>query len=128
MPTVQGYDPEVHLSLTDVAIDSHTTPSVVRLCIKQSKTDPLRQGVDIFLGTTGLSICPVQAIISFLAVRSPATYAELSCNSPPDSPEGGRSHTFSLYGPQLPYWGGYYGSQAWFGRWAVEEHSLFVLY
>ena len=72
VPTVQGYDPEVHLSLTDVAIDSHTTPSVVRLRIKQSKTDPLRQGVDIFLGTTGVSICPVQAIISFLAVRSPA--------------------------------------------------------
>ena len=72
VPTVQGYDPEVHLSLTDMAIGSHTTPSVVRLCINQSKTDPLSQGVDIFLGTMGLSICPVQAIISFLAVRSPA--------------------------------------------------------
>ena len=64
VPTVQGYDPEVHLSLTDVAIDSHTTPSVVRLRIKQSKTDPLRQGVDIFLGTMGVSICPVQAIVA----------------------------------------------------------------
>ena len=50
VPTAQGYDPEVHLSLTDVAIDSHTTPSVVHLRIKQSKTDPLRQGVDISWG------------------------------------------------------------------------------
>ena len=54
-----------------MAIDSHTSPSVVCLRIKQSKTDPLRQGVDIFLGATNASVCPVQALIRFLAVRSP---------------------------------------------------------
>ena len=70
--TLQGYDPEVHLSLQDVAIDSHSSPSVVRLHIKQSKTDPLRQGVDIFLGATYTTICPVQAILLYLEVRSPA--------------------------------------------------------
>ena len=72
VPTLQGYDPEVHLSLQDVAIDSHSSPSVVRLRIKQSKTDPLRQGVDIFLGATYTTICPVQAILLYLEVRSPA--------------------------------------------------------
>ena len=56
VPTLQGYDPEVHLSLQDVAIDSHSSPSVVRLRIKQSKTNPLRQGVDIFPGVTPRSV------------------------------------------------------------------------
>ena len=70
VPTLQGYDPEVHLSLQDVAIDSHSSPSVVRLCIKQSKTDTPCQGVDIFLGATYTTICPVQAILHYLEVRS----------------------------------------------------------
>ena len=74
VPTLQSYDPEVHLSLQDVAIDSHFSPSVVRLRIKQSKTDPLRQGVDIILGATSIctTICPVQAILHYLEVCSPA--------------------------------------------------------
>ena len=37
--------------------------------IKQSKTDPFRQGVTLFLGKTGLPICPVDAILPYLAVR-----------------------------------------------------------
>ena len=72
VPTVQSYDPEVHLSLRDLAVDSHTAPSIVRLRIKQSKTDPLRQVVDIFLGVTNTSICPVQALIQYIAVRNPS--------------------------------------------------------
>ena len=72
VPTAQSYDQEVHLSLQDVAIDSHTAPSVVRLRIKQSKTDPLRQGMDIFLGATNSSICPVQAFTNYLAIRNPS--------------------------------------------------------
>ena len=71
IPSSNAYDPEVHLSLADVALDSHTAPSMVRLRIKQSKTDPFRVGVDVFLGATHTEICPVRALIQFLAVRSP---------------------------------------------------------
>ena len=46
IPSPQSYDSSVHLSLSDLAVDSHTTPSIIRLRIKQSKTDPFRQGVD----------------------------------------------------------------------------------
>ena len=70
-PSLNAFDPEVHLCLSDVALDSHTSPSMVRLRIKQSKTDPFRLGVDVFLGSTGGNICPVQAIIRCIAVRSP---------------------------------------------------------
>ena len=70
-PSLNAFDPEVHLCLSDVALDSHTSPSMVRLRIKQSKTDPFRLGVDVFLGSTGGNICPVQAIIRYITVRSP---------------------------------------------------------
>lgn len=70
VPSAQAYDKEVHLNLNDLAIDSHTNPSVIRLRIKQSKTDPFRKGADIYLGATKAAICPVQALIAYLAVRS----------------------------------------------------------
>ena len=62
----------MHLSLSDLAVDSHSNPSLIRLRIKQSKTDPFRQGVDIFLGATQADICPMQALISYLAVQNAA--------------------------------------------------------
>jgi hypothetical protein len=61
----------VHLNLRDLALDSHTHPTLVRLKIKQSKTDPFRQGVEVFLGRTDTPLCPVQALIQYLGVRSP---------------------------------------------------------
>ena len=48
-----------------MAIDSHEHPSLIRLLIKQSKTDPFREGVEG-------EICPVKALVDYLSVR-PAT-------------------------------------------------------
>ena len=45
VPGPTTYDPDVHLCLNDVAIDSRESPSLVRITIKQSKTDPFRKGV-----------------------------------------------------------------------------------
>ena len=70
VPSRQAYDPEVHLNLTDLAIDCHDNPTLIRLRIKQSKTYPFRQGVEVFLGATKIDKCPVQAILSYLEVRS----------------------------------------------------------
>ena len=71
MPTSDAYDPDVHLNLSDLTLHSHTNPSVMRLTIKQSKTDPFSQGINIFLGKTETAICPVRAIIDYITVRSP---------------------------------------------------------
>ena len=71
MSAPQAYDPDVHLNLSDLALDSHINPSVVQLRIKQSKMDPFRQGINIFLGKTDVAICPVQTVIQYIAVRSP---------------------------------------------------------
>ena len=69
MPTQAAYDPEEHLSLPDIAIDNRLSPSVVQVKIKQSKTDPFRQGVQLYLGRTDEDICPITGILPYLAIR-----------------------------------------------------------
>ena len=71
-PSREAYDASVHLSLSDVALDCHTAPSVLRLRIKASKTDPFRMGIDIFMGRTPSSVCPIKAMVSYLASRGQA--------------------------------------------------------
>ena len=65
----QSYDDSVHLSVRDIAVDHPAAPSIIQIRIKQSKTDPFRQGVNLFLGRTGTSLCPASAIISYLSAR-----------------------------------------------------------
>ena len=72
MPSADAYDPSSHLSLSDIAVDSHTNPSAVRLVLKRSKTDPFRQGMEIFMGRSGTEVCPVQALLQYIGIR-PAT-------------------------------------------------------
>ena len=66
----QAYDLEANLSLGDLVLDNHENPSLSHLHIKQSKTDPFRQGVHIYLGATGADVCPVHALIQYIAVRT----------------------------------------------------------
>ncbi len=40
--SVAAFDSSVHLAPQNVSIDSHVTPSVMRIHLKQSKTDPFR--------------------------------------------------------------------------------------
>ena len=68
VPSQHCYDPETHLSLSDITLDRRHSPTMVCIHIKQSKTDPFRQGVHIYLGKTHQRICPVHAIVSYLAI------------------------------------------------------------
>ena len=45
VPLLKEHDPDSHLSLADISFDSRIEPSMVRIHIKQSKTDPFRQSV-----------------------------------------------------------------------------------
>ena len=69
VPSLEDYDSEAHLSVGDVALDNQSSPSVVRVHIKASKTDPFRKGVYVFLGSTADDLCPVAAISAYLAIR-----------------------------------------------------------
>ena len=68
-PDDGGYDPGAHLSFCDIAVDNPSCLSFLKVRIKQSKTDPFCKGVDLFLGRTGSDICPVAALLGYLACR-----------------------------------------------------------
>ena len=68
-PEKEEFDASQHLTFKDIAVDNTSDPKVVSIHIKQSKTDPFRQGVTIFLGRTNTPICPVAALLSYLAAR-----------------------------------------------------------
>ena len=69
IPSHNGYDPSLHLSLQDISIDHRDNPNVLRIHVKQSKTDPFRQGVQIYLGATNTNVCPILGILPYLALR-----------------------------------------------------------
>ena len=69
VPSLSSYRASHHLSWGDVAIDNPTTPEILRVRIKRSKTDQLGKGADVYVGKTGCSICPVAAVLSYMATR-----------------------------------------------------------
>ena len=69
IPTQTAYDLTQHLSLCDIAVDNRQSPHLLQVKIKQSKTDPFRQGIDLFLGKTGTRICSINVIMPYLTIR-----------------------------------------------------------
>ena len=63
------YDPTVHVSAQDIAVDNSQHPTILQIKIKQSKTDPFRKEVDLFVSKTGTALCPVSAMLSYLCAR-----------------------------------------------------------
>ena len=70
VPGDDAYDPTVHLSHEDIAVDNPVKPRVVRITIKQSKTDPFRKGVDLYLGRTFADLCPVISLLNYLLIAN----------------------------------------------------------
>jgi len=69
IPNDTSYDSECHLSLSDISVDNRDQPQLLKVTIKQSKTDPFRKGVDLYLGATSETLCPVKALLPYLAIR-----------------------------------------------------------
>ena len=69
--SAQTFNPHVHLAWGDIAVDNPQAPTMLRLYLKQSKTDQVGQGAHIILGKTGQDLCPVGAVLSYLAERGP---------------------------------------------------------
>ena len=57
------------VAVTDITRDPAYPPTFIRVHLRWSKTDPFSAGIDIYLGRTGGTICPVAAVLAFLAVR-----------------------------------------------------------
>ena len=69
VPSDEGFDPSQHLTFEDITVDSVVNPTFMTVRIKQSKTDPFRRGVQIVIGRTGGSLCPLAAVLSYMAIR-----------------------------------------------------------
>ena len=71
VPSDTAFEPNTHLTFEDIAVDSHTNPTLLSVHLKRSKTDPFRQGVDICIGRTSNDLCPLSAILAYMALRGP---------------------------------------------------------
>ena len=69
VPTESGFDPTCHLGVADITVDDYHHPFLVQVTIKQSKTDPFRKGVQVYIGRTGDDLYPVAAMLSYLTCR-----------------------------------------------------------
>ena len=56
----------VQLSVSDMAVDDASNPTLVQLHIKQSKTNLVGLGTKLVVGRTGTSLCP---LLDYLQLR-----------------------------------------------------------
>ena len=68
-PNSSAFSSAVHVTLQDVAFDSHKDPSCVRVFIKASKTDPFRKGCYIHIGQGREPLCAIAALSKYLQCR-----------------------------------------------------------
>ena len=61
-------EPAPPLTPQDEAVDDHEHPTLICIRLKRSKNDPFRHGVHIYLGWTSRDLCPVGALLAFMAV------------------------------------------------------------
>ena len=67
-PSVEAFSLDM-LSPQDIAVDSHTCPTRLTVHLKRSKNDPFGVGTTLHLGATGETLCPVTAMLGYLALR-----------------------------------------------------------
>lgn len=67
---------EATLRASDVSVDSRANPQVLIVWLRHSKADPFGAGMHLYLGRTGDILCPVTAMLGYLAIR-PATAGPL---------------------------------------------------
>ena len=60
---------KVSIQVRDVTVNSPVEPTIISLHLRRSKTDQFGKGVDIHLGRTRQDVCPVIALLAYLAVR-----------------------------------------------------------
>ena len=70
VPNVSSFNPYNHLAWGDVSLDNvleHTT--LIKIHLKNSKTDQSKQGVNVYIGKTSCSLCPVGAGVDYMSIR-----------------------------------------------------------
>ena len=63
------FDPATHLTVDAIAVDDISNPTLLKLRLKALKTDPFRKGIDVVVGKTNNKLCPVTALLAYLALQ-----------------------------------------------------------
>ena len=69
LESATAFRQSLHLAWGDIAIDDQANPHMVCIHLKRSKTDQFGKGVNIVLGRTGADLCPVAALLNYIATR-----------------------------------------------------------
>ena len=69
VPSDSGFDTHYHLAYGDVRFNSTRNPSWMEVHIKRSKCDQFGRGVTLSVGATDTEVCPVAAMLGYLAQR-----------------------------------------------------------
>ncbi len=70
-------------------MDNLQAPKMLKVKLKNSKTDPLRRGVDVYVGRTEDDLCPVTAVLTYMAARGkgPGPFFKFRDGSPLRNPD-----------------------------------------
>ena len=69
VPDGSHFNPTIHLAPKDITADNLQNPTTLKIMLKVCKTDQTLQGIDLFIGRTWNSLCPVVAMLRYLAIR-----------------------------------------------------------
>ena len=77
--SLSAFNPDIHLTVDDIAVDSHTSPSCLQLT-----TDPFQKGCCLYIGLGHPPLCALSAIMNYLPLRgqSPGSLFLLSNGQP----------------------------------------------
>ena len=67
--SAHSFNPATDLAWGDIAVDSHSTPTMLQIHLKKSKCDQAGRGADIVIGRTGCKLCPVSAVLHYITAR-----------------------------------------------------------
>ena len=65
------FNPERHLSFSDVVFMPKSSPRYMLVQLKVSKTDLFRKGQTIVIGKANSHLCPLSAMLAYLESRTP---------------------------------------------------------
>jgi len=141
-----GFDMAVTLSPQDVSVDNLGNFQLVKVRLKASKTDPFREGLEVYLARTMDDPCPVSAVLAWLSIRgnsqaplflfesgspltrqSLVTYLKSALTAAGINPQGYSGHSFQIGAATTAADKGIEDSQIkLLGRWKSNAYQRYI--
>ena len=66
-----NFNPECHLTISDLVFMPKSSPIYMLVRLKVSKTDPFRKGQTVVIGRANSKLCPISAMLAYIESRTP---------------------------------------------------------